>query len=114
LATITFETYQPNYLKYATSANTPQMAVFSEVYYDKGWNAYIDGQPSPHFRANYILRGMVIPEGEHIVEFKFEPKTFRTSETISFLFSMLIFAMIAAAIGYEVYRTTKRNSQVNL
>jgi hypothetical protein len=69
LATITFEAYQPNHLKYATDANTPQMAVFSEIYYDKGWNAYIDDKPSPHFRTDYVLRGMVIPEGKHTIEF---------------------------------------------
>jgi hypothetical protein len=80
MASIIFEEYKPNYLRYATFANTPQMALFSEVYYDKGWNAYIDGKLSPHFRANYILRGMVVPEGDHTIEFRFEPKTFRIAE----------------------------------
>ena len=104
LATIVFEEYQPNYLRYATLANVPQMAVFSEIYYAKGWNAYIDGALSPHFRANYILRGMVIPEGEHTIEFKFEPKTFQMAEKISLTFSMLVYVLLAVAIGIEIYR----------
>jgi hypothetical protein len=108
LATIAFEEYQPNYLKYATSADTPQMAIFSEIYYDKGWNAYIDGQPSPHFRTNYILRGMVIPAGKHTIEFKFEPKTFQTAEKISLVFSVLVYLLLAAAAGWEVYRLNKK------
>ncbi len=70
--------YEPNYLKYSTKANTDQLAVFSEIYYDKGWNAYIDGEKVPHFRVDYILRGMVLPAGEHTVEFKFHPKSYYT------------------------------------
>ena len=112
-AQIVFEEYKPNYLRYATDVNMPQMAVFSEVYYEKGWNAYIDGNLSPHFRANYILRGMVVPEGEHIIEFKFEPKTFRMGENMSFAFSMLVFAIIAAAIGYEIFRRMRVKKPVN-
>ncbi|MCL2511271.1 MAG: YfhO family protein [Bacteroidales bacterium] len=108
LATIAFEEYQPNYLRYATSSNTPQMAVFSEVYYDKGWNAYIDGKPMPHFRTNYILRGMIIPEGAHIVEFKFEPKTFQTAEKISLIFSILVYLLLAFAVGREIYKRSIR------
>ena len=104
LATIKFEEYQPNYLKYTTFSNTPQMAVFSEIYYDKGWNAYIDGTLSPHFRTDYILRGMVIPEGSHTVEFRFEPKTFQTAEKISLFFSLLVYVLLAAAVGFEVYK----------
>jgi uncharacterized membrane protein YfhO len=108
LATIEFEEYQPNYLKYTTFSTTPQMAVFSEVYYDKGWNAYIDGTLTPHFRTNYILRGMVIPAGNHTVEFRFEPKTFQTAEKISLFFSILVYVLLAAAVGMEVYKKFKK------
>ncbi|MCL2041612.1 MAG: YfhO family protein [Bacteroidales bacterium] len=110
-ALIVFETYKPNHLKYTTIANTPQMAVFSEVYYDKGWNAYIDGKLVPHFRANYILRGMVVPEGEHVIEFKFEPRIFRMGEALSFTFSMLVFAMIAAAVSYSMIKKFRTFAQ---
>jgi len=108
LATIVFEEYKPNYLKYTTLSATPQMAVFSEIYYDKGWNAYIDGTLTPHFRTNYILRGMVMPSGNHTVEFRFEPKTFQTGEKISLFFSILVYVLLAAAVGMEVYKKFKK------
>ena len=70
---INLEEYKPNYLKYASSSTKDGIAIFSEIFYDKGWNAYIDGKLKAHFRANYVLRGMQIPAGNHLVEFKFEP-----------------------------------------
>ena len=79
-ATINLTEYRANYLKYASSASSEQLAVFSEIYYDKGWQAYIDGSPVPHFRADYILRAMRIPAGKHTIEFKFHPKSYYASE----------------------------------
>ncbi|CAM1372578.1 YfhO family protein [Tenacibaculum xiamenense] len=73
------------YLKYKTTSNTKQFAVFSEIYYKHGWNAYLDGKLVPHERVNYVLRGMIIPSGEHIVEFKFEPTVIRTGSIISLI-----------------------------
>src|SRR5690606_37814949 len=75
--------YQPNYLKYSAKAASEQLTVFSEIYYDKGWNAFVDGKEVPHFRVNYILRGMVLPAGEHTVEFKFHPKSYYIGNKIS-------------------------------
>ncbi|RYX88694.1 hypothetical protein EON78_07500, partial [bacterium] len=71
---IKLTSYHPNRLSYKFKSNTEQLTVFSEIYYQPGWNAYIDGKLVPHFRANYILRAMVIPAGEHTIDFKFEPK----------------------------------------
>ena len=56
---------------YETEATDKGFAVFSEIYYPKGWNAYVDGNLTPHTCVNYILRGMEIPAGKHKVEFKF-------------------------------------------
>ena len=70
-ATISLKSHAPNYLVYESSTVSPQLALFSEAYYSKGWNAYIDGQPVTHFRANYMLRAMKIPEGNHTLEYKF-------------------------------------------
>ena len=66
-----------------------------EIYYDKGWNAYIDGELKPHFRADYVLRGMQIPEGNHLVEFKFEPSTYKTGETVALASSVTLLLLLA-------------------
>jgi uncharacterized membrane protein YfhO len=78
------------------------LAVFSEVYYDKGWNAYIDGQRAPHFRANYLLRSMVVPGGRHTIEFRFEPKSYFTGQKVSLLSSGIILLLLAALAYLEV------------
>ena len=77
--------YQPNALVYKSSSRTKQVAIFSEIYYKDGWNAYLDGEPVPHFRANYVLRAMVIPEGEHEVLFRFEPEVIHKGNRITML-----------------------------
>ena len=94
-ATITLEEYKPNYLKYTSSSTKDGIAIFSEIYYDKGWNAYIDGKLKTHFRANYVLRGMQIPAGNHLVEFKFEPSTYKTGETVALASSVTLLLLLA-------------------
>ncbi|RLD79271.1 MAG: hypothetical protein DRJ15_09805, partial [Bacteroidetes bacterium] len=69
-------------------------AVFSEVYYPNGWNAFIDGEPAEHFRANWILRAMVIPAGNHTIEFKFQPTIYKTGEAISLVSSILLLLLV--------------------
>jgi len=78
------------------------LAVFSEVYYPKGWNAYIDGSPAEYFRANYTLRAMVIPSGKHEVEFKFEPQVVKTGSSITLASSLLFFLLFAGGL-YKLY-----------
>lgn len=77
--------YKPNYLKYSTQNSKPAIAVFSEIYYPKGWNAYVDGTKVEHFEANYTLRALQLPEGKHTVEFKFEPEVVKTGSLISLI-----------------------------
>ncbi|MCG2418969.1 YfhO family protein [Aequorivita sp. F47161] len=102
-ASIELFSYQPNYLVYEASTKSPQLAIFSEVYYPKGWNAYINGKPAEYFRANYLLRAMVIPSGNNKIEFKFEPKVIQTGSTIS-LVSSIIFLLILLSGLYFAYR----------
>lgn len=102
-ATIELFSYKPNHLVYEASTKTPQLAIFSEVYYPKGWNAYINGKPAEHFRADYVLRAMIIPPGNNKIEFKFEPKVIQTGSTIS-LASSLIFVLILLGSVYYGYR----------
>ena len=99
--------YQPNYLKYSTKATSEQLAVFSEIYYNKGWNAYIDGEKAPYFRADYVLRAMILPAGDHIVEFKFHPKSYYTGNKISLASSILLILAIA---GYVFSEYRKKSS----
>jgi len=96
--------YAPNDLKYQSNAQKDGFAVFSEIYYPKGWNAYVDGKKTPHVRVNFVLRGMVIPAGKHMVEFKFEPKVFKVGEKISFASSLLLILVI---VGYGVMAIRK-------
>ena len=70
------------------------LAVFSEVFYPKGWNVFINNKPTQHFSVNYILRGMVIPPGQHEIIFEFTPKAFYYSARISLICSILLLSLI--------------------
>jgi hypothetical protein len=98
-ASIQLTKYQPNKLVYAFEAKSTQYAVFSEIYYDKGWNAYLDGNLVPHQQVNYVLRGMQIPAGNHTIEFRFEPKVIETGETIALASSITLYGLLLAALG---------------
>ncbi len=102
-ATIDLFKHQPNHLVYETSSKSPQLAIFSEMYYPKGWNAYVNGKPAEYFRADYLLRAMVIPPGNNKIEFKFEPKVIQTGSTIS-LVSSIIFLLILLSGLYFAFR----------
>ncbi|WP_456424188.1 YfhO family protein [Lutibacter sp.] len=82
-ATIQLVTYKTNELTYKSNSNSNQFAVFSEIYYKDGWNAYIDGKLTPYYRVNYVLRGMEIPKGKHTIEFKFEPTVIKKGNSIT-------------------------------
>lgn len=99
--------YRANRLVYDYVSPATKLAVFSEIYYPKGWNAYIDGDPAEHFRVNYVLRGMIIPEGRHEVVFRFEPKSYEIGNRVSLAGSVLLILVIAAYIYYLVRRKTK-------
>lgn len=101
--------YQPNHLTYESETSAEQMAVFSEIFYPFGWNAYIDGQLKPHAAANYVLRAMPIPSGKHKIEFKFEPKTYETGNRIAMAGSAILFL----SIGLSLYFEYKKKNTVN-
>jgi len=93
--------YQPNDLKYDAVVNSgPQLAVFSEIYYPKGWKSFIDGKEVSHVQADYVLRAMVIPSGKHEIEFKFEPQSYYLGNKISMASSILLLLAIG---GYFIY-----------
>ncbi len=95
-----------NDLIYETQTALPQFCVFSEIYYDKGWNAYVDGKKADYVRANYVLRAMVVPAGKHTVEFKFEPEVYATGEKVSLAGSVLVLLLFAAGTFME-FRKSK-------
>jgi hypothetical protein len=77
-------------LEYEANCTAPQFAVFSEIYYPKGWNAYIDGKKTDYCRTNYILRGISVPAGKHQIKFIFEPETYKKGVNIAFAASFFV------------------------
>ena len=97
---IMLSSYKPNHLVYDVNVDEVSFAVFSEIFYDKGWNAYINGELNAHYRVNYVLRGMNLPKGEYQVEFKFEPQAVAIGSSISLVCSCLIY-LILAFVGFK-------------
>jgi len=107
---IRLESYAPNDLVYNYKSKNNGLAVFSEIYYPKGWNAYIDGKPTPHFQTDYVLRAMILPAGEHKVEFKFEPKVYRIGEKISLISSILLILVVIGLAAVEIRKSVVSGS----
>lgn len=106
-STIKLIEYKPDFLKYEVSAQKTELAVFSEIYYPKYWNVTIDGKKADHFRVNYILRAMVVPQGKHVIEFKFTPQPWLTAKTIALWGSILMGFLIALYIGWTIRKSIK-------
>jgi hypothetical protein len=101
-AFIRLTNYHPDLMTYEYSSGRDALAVFSEIWYDKGWNAYLDGEKIPYFRADYLLRAAQLPGGNHKLEFKFEPNSYYTGEIISLIASILLVLGLAYAIYTEM------------
>ena len=85
------------------------MAVFSEIYYNKGWKAYLDGEEVPYYRANYILRAMTLPAGKHTVEWRFRAPSFEKVEAVTLCSSIVILASVVAVLVAALLRRRKQN-----
>lgn len=107
LAKMTLVEYKPNYLKYNSSANTEQLAVMSEIYYPKGWEAFIDGKSVPHFRADWTLRAIRVPAGTHEIEFKFIPHAYNTARTVASISSAILILLVIGSIGFSFVKKNK-------
>jgi len=101
--TIKVVTYKPNYIKYKSENKGEGLAVFSEMYYKNGWNAYIDGKLTDHFPVDYVLRAMEIPAGKHTIEFKFEPQVIKTGGTITLISTIGMLLLLAGGIYFEKF-----------
>jgi len=95
--------YSPNELKYAFKSDTPQMAVFSEIFYYKGWQAYNGDKKLPHIRANYLLRAMYLEPGSYDITFKFEPKSYDIGNILALISSILL----TLAFAYIIFAKLK-------
>jgi hypothetical protein len=103
-ATIKLVNYNPDHMVYQSSSSSSQIAVFSEVYYDKGWTMLVDGNPTPYFRADYLLRAAQLPVGNHKIEFVFHPTSYYTGEKISLAGSILL----VLALGFAGYTENRK------
>lgn len=103
--------YRPNHLTYEYEASETAVALFSEIYYDKGWRATIDGEQTPYFRANYVLRGMQLPAGRHTVEWHFRAPAWGAVEAVTLTCSLLILGslLILVALRLREGKTKRQN-----
>jgi hypothetical protein len=111
IASIVLESYRPNHLVYTSNTVVEQLAVFSEIYYP-GWKATIDGQPAPHFRANWTLRAMLVPAGEHKIEFEFKPDGYIKAAYVSTFSSFFVLLLIISGIAYSIYINTRAKKKI--
>lgn len=100
LAQIKLTNYEPNKLVYQSNNQNEGFAVFSEMYYPKGWKISVDGKPAEMIEVNYALRGMNIPAGNHKIEFAFEPEVVKTGSTISLISSLVALLVIATGLYF--------------
>ena len=108
-ASIKFIEDKNDYIKYESNAASNQFAVFSEIYYSQGWNAYIDGKKSDYCKVNYVLRGMPIPAGKHFIEFKFEPTLVSLGEQLT-KYATYLSVLLIIVFGFFEWKEWKRKS----
>jgi len=111
------DNYNPSRLVYRTSnLKSSQLAVFSEIYYPKGWRVYIDDKEVDYFRVNYLLRGLMIPKGEHKIVFEFKPNSFYVGNKIalgsSIIFLITFFTVLIYYLKPELLNNIYSKSQV--
>ncbi len=111
-SSIKMTAYDNDAISYESNSTSNNVAVFSEIYY-KDWNAYLDGKKVPFFKANYVVRAMVVPAGKHSIEFKFEPTLFFLSKNISAIASWLLFVLLLAALFMEWRKGTATTEKDN-
>lgn len=103
-AQIKLTQYGINNLKFESNNTQEGFGVFSDIYYDGGWHCLIDGKEAPIVRANYVLRGVMLPAGKHQIEFNFEPGQAKLGKTISMLGSALAIAVCLLGLGMAFKR----------
>ena len=100
--------YRVNLQRYEYTAPAEGVAVFSEIYYPHGWTAYVDGEEAPYFRADYVLRAMALPAGNHTVEFRFRAPHYAALTAVTRTCSLLLLAGLVAAVSVAAVRKRKQ------
>ena len=108
-ASIRLTSYAPDELEYTSKSSLDKTAVFSEIYYPYGWNAYIDDKPAEIFRANYVLRALNIPAGEHQIRFEFRPDSVYKGDKISMAFLIVMLTFVVGSFGWGVWHALKKS-----
>jgi len=106
-ASISLIDYEPNHLTYASKNSNEGVAVFSEMYYKNGWNAYIDGVKRDYFKVDYVLRALTVPSGAHKIEFKFEPQVVVQGSKITLASTILLGLVIVGGLGFSFWKPKK-------
>ena len=112
LSSVVLADYDSDFITYTVDAKKEELAVFSEIYYPKGWQVTIDGERVEMLRVNYALRALVIPEGVHTVEFRFDPPSIKTTDAIAYA-ALVIMLLTALFLVYRSVKPTKQNSDFN-
>lgn len=99
--------YQPDEMLYKSHATEEKLAVFSEIYYPAGWKCYIDGKESKYFRTDWVLRGMIVPAGDHDIKFVFRPSSYYTGNKVSLASSILLILLFVGYFSAKYIRKSK-------
>ncbi len=105
--------YKTNLLKYESNSKVTAPVVFSEIYYPEGWNCYIDGKKTDYFRANYVLRSVVVPAGKHAIEWRFEPETYAKGSTYALIGSLSLLLALFGILGMNLKNYLKGDKQAH-
>lgn len=108
-STIKMTKFDNDAVEYEANCNGPQFAVFSEIYYPKGWNAYLDGKKVDYCNVNYILRGLSVPTGKHIIKFVFEPASVKKGTSIMYMASIAILVSLLGGLFMAWRQSRKAN-----
>ena len=109
-AMVTLTKYTPEYVEYDAQSSAPGTIVFSEIYYDKGWNAYLDGKAVDHYRVDYLLRALNVPAGQHHIRFEFRPASVERGNTLSMCFVIAMYLIVLLCIALGVKDMVKANN----
>ena len=100
-------------ITYKAKTNAKQLAVFSEIYYKDGWKAYINDQETPIVKVNYVLRGLVVPAGDHKIKFEFKPASITSAKQIAGVASILLWLSLITMIAFAVKNLNKKQNTAN-